>query len=740
MKTNTKILMGVILLMTGGTSSAYDTLVWTGRYGNYFDTTTLNWTNQLNAAEAVFEGVDDTGKMSNPLVFRVPKGEEITVAINQRNDIGFIMNPASILFDVDGQMMFTNTHGDYFLNWRNGPWTKKGEGKVDCNTTFTRMFIAPSSLTVESGEFWCTGNYIMQYWFPRNCPITVKGGAAFHLRGYNLEGGNKATRCLSKITVEEGGKFCIDTYDNAGTSLRNGHTVLPAMEFNRYDGFDSLNCKAYAHANPTDSGSDFPSLGRFSLSGKVTLNGNGTPYAWLESSVVDPNSSGVNLWVDKLTEFEVADVTGDANVDFDLNFILCDSCTNVNVKCVPAGFTKSGPGTMRLTNVKNQFTGDVDVRNGTLQVGQSAYDDRGYHKKTHLGWMDKNPDRKITIYSGATLEILGGITFGNADSPYYAPYSSVTNDHILGEFVFDGGALKIADGRWNAFPSLTFKNGGTVNAGCNGIGNEGTGRIRLLGTFSVKKGTDNTPFVWPFDSVTYKARSNPEQLAGQGITLNGYPENTFYIEDLTCDDGVDATIEVPLFISNAFFRNWKSGNHQLEDWHFGYTKTGNGTLRYVAPDLISSPAATSGDAFYCSYNGDTKVNAGTLQMDGDIHRSATVRVAEGAYLAGTGTVNNVTLSPGAGWKAPASQTTPLTVKGNLLVGEKQVISLTVPDGVDIRSIRTKLLKVEGSSEGFGNLLNATVKINDTTVADVRPVMRNGVLTIRYQNGFVLRLR
>jgi len=734
-----RTLIGGILALIAGTSYAYDTLVWTGKYNNYFDTTTTNWTNQQTGAEQVFVGAEDSGKKTNPLVFCVPAESNITVAINQKNQQGYFMNPATILFDVDGTMTFTNNHADYFLSWANGPWTKTGTGMVDCNTTKARMFIRPASLTVEEGEFRCTGNYMMQYWFPNAYSIAVKNGAKFHLRGTNLEGGDKTKQCKSKITVEAGGQFCLDTYSNDGTTMQNGHNVLPPMEFNRYDGFDCSYCKAYSYKSEMKD--DFPSLCRFSLSGKVTLKGSGTPYEWLESSnAVDWRYSGVNLWKDKLTEFEVADVTGDANTDFNLNFILCNWCTNnTSAGCVPAGFTKSGPGTMRLSNVDNQFTGDVDIRGGTLQVGQNAYDDRAYHLRTHLGWMDRNPDRKITTYTGATFEILGGITFGNADSPYYAPYSSITNDHILGEFVFDGGALKIADGKWNAFPSLTFKNGGTVNTGSNSGGNEGSGRVKLLGTFSVLKGTVNTPFVWPFDAETYKTRLDYRQYAGQGITLNGYPENTFCVEDVTGDDAADATLEVPLFISNAFFRDWKSGNHTLDDWSFGYTKTGDGTLRYAAPDLICSGTSEKKPQ-YCTYNGDTKVNAGTLQMDGDIHRSDTVRVAAGAYLSGTGTVNNATLAAGAGWKAPVNQTKPLTVKGDLTAGENLTISLSVPSGVAHEDIWANLLTVEGTVTGLDNLLNATVKVNGTTATDVRPTLKNGVLTVRYVKGLMLIFR
>ena len=728
-------IVGAAAMSVAVTSFSYDTLVWTGKYNNYFDTTTANWTNQLTGAEAVFEAAETADRKTNPLVFRVAEGEDISVAINQTNVQG-VMNPETILFDVDGTMTFTNNHGDYFLSWANGPWTKRGAGKVDCNTGKSRMFIHPTQLTVEEGEFWCTGNYMMQYWFPYNCPSTVKSGATLHLRGTNIEGGKKAARSLSKITVEAGGRFCIDTYKNDGTTLQNGHNVLPPMEFNRYDGFDCSYCMAYS-CKP-NSEADFPSLCRFSLSGKVTLNGSGTPYEWLESSIaVDSLYSGVNLWRDKKTEFEVADVTGDENMDFNLNFILCNFCTNTSsTGCSPAGFTKSGPGTMRLSNLANQFTGDVDVKGGTLQVGQDAYNDRGYHMKTHLGWMDRNPDRKITTYSGATLEILGGITFGNADSPYYAPVSSITNDHILGEFIFDGGALKIADGKWNAFPSLTFKNGGTVNTGCNSSGNEGSGRIRILNSLSILKGTVNTPFVWPFDGATYKARSEPDQYAGQGITLNGYPENTFCVEDLTGDDGVDATFEVPFFISAAFFRDLASGNHTLDDWSFGYTKMGDGTLRYTAPDILYGGKSEKKPR-YCTYNGDTKVNEGTLQMDGDIHRSDTVRVAAGAYLAGTGTVNNVSLASGAGWKTSASQAHPLTVKGNLTVGENMTISLSVPNGVSYEDIRAKLLTVEGATTGLENLLNATVKVNGETVTNVRPTLKDGVLVVRYVRGLML---
>lgn len=678
------------------------TLYWTGSEGSSWDDSTANWTNDIGEA-VTFNARNDYAVFDDTAQTR-------TVLLTCGG-----ISPDGIIFNNTLDYELDTKDPDCCFGWYCGGFTKNGSGKVvvkDANKGY-RVTIACGKVEVNEGELnFAYGHYLK---YALGSKITVADGATFRIGAVDLYSGDNmnygSVLPTSPITVEKGGMFIIE--DASGSWGAFG-----PLTFNDSSCFDFS--KATGNAG-----------GIFLFAGKVTLNGTGEPYDWDYTKTLCAQE-----WNGRITlrngespvEFQVADVTESDATDFLLRMPLADQGRVAG----RAGFIKSGPGTMHIKSHASTFTGDIDVRQGDLIVGRDTqvWNALAYHDPTYLGYMDRNADRKIKIGAGSTLLFTDSFALGAVDSAYCEPKSSITNDHLVGEFVLDGATLSIKDTQSMAFPSLTFKNGATMTSG---YGVADIGRIRLLGTFKVEKDITNTPFVLAADPERDVAN-----ISEQGLTLNGYPENTFDVADLTDDDRPDATFEVPFFISYSYFRkDTVSGGHSLDDWAFGFTKTGAGTMRYAAPSVRM---ATGDNVWFQTYNGDTKVNAGTLQMDGDISLSDTVRVAAGAFLSGTGTVNNVTLAAAGGLAAAARQAKPLTVKGDLVIGENPVVNVVLPTGASVEDVKANVLAVEGNVAGAENLANATVKVNGQASGMVRVSFRDGVLKVSFARGMAVIFR
>jgi fibronectin-binding autotransporter adhesin len=109
-----------------------------------------------------------------------------------------------------------------------------------------------------------------------------------------------------------------------------------------------------------------------------------------------------------------------------------------------------------------------------------------------------------------------------------------------------------------------------------------------------------------------------------------------------------------------------AGTGQLFTGGDGLSTTYTGVISQ-AGDLIKEGTGTFTLKGANTYSGNTQINAGTLEVDGNQHQSS-VTVAAGAVLRGTGVVGsttvNGTLLPGS----VASPTGTLTVNGNLTFG------------------------------------------------------------------------
>ena len=192
-------------------------------------------------------------------------------------------------------------------------------------------------------------------------------------------------------------------------------------------------------------------------------------------------------------------------------------------------------------------------------------------------------------------------------------------------------------------------------------------------------------------------------------------------------------------IGYGFFRP-ENGNNLLSDWKFGFKKTGAGTMRITAQKVRYDSSGTASGFSSRSFNGDPKVLEGTLQVDGDISLSDTVLVSAGAYLAGTGLVNNVSIAQGGGLRVRDGQADVLRIGGDLSVEGGLKIDVLLADGADVRDVKAKVLTVSGEIEGAESLVSASVFVDGVSVPNIKLRLDDGALSLRYMRGTTVVFR
>jgi hypothetical protein len=253
--------------------------------------------------------------------------------------------------------------------------------------------------------------------------------------------------------------------------------------------------------------------------------------------------------------------------------------------------------------------------------------------------------------------------------------------------------------------------------------------------FTVK---GSIPFEW---NLSNAARNNVNSMSQEALTLNGYPENVFDIADVTNDSTADATFGVPFIIGYGYFRTdtaW--GDHKLEDWKFGFRKTGAGTMRIAAPKMSIKNADVPSKLASRSFNGDSKVEEGELCVDGDLSLSDTVRVSADAYLSGTGLVNNVSIAQGGGLRVRDGQKDALRIGGTLSVADGIKIDVLLSADADVRDAKAKVLTVSGEIEGAESLVSASVFVDGVSMPNIKLRLDDGAFSLRYMRGTTVVFR
>ena len=100
---------------------------------------------------------------------------------------------------------------------------------------------------------------------------------------------------------------------------------------------------------------------------------------------------------------------------------------------------------------------------------------------------------------------------------------------------------------------------------------------------------------------------------------------------------------------------------------------------------------------------------------------------EGAFLGGTGTVNNVTVDLGGGFRQTAGNVEPLKIAGNLAIGANPVFRIDNPAGLSAKSIRAVVFAATGNVTGEENLASATIFLDDVQ-------QNRGAWLVEYSSG------
>lgn len=695
-------IIGLAALVVGNLSAA---LTWTGRYSQKWNTTEKNWIDGQGNETLFTAGAD---------VLLDDTAAETTVFIDATLTAGTVV----VSNTTAKTYLITNTASASTLK-QIAAFRKKGDGRLVFSAgkgATVRDFGA--GLFVEKGEACFDGPNQLSYYAEKPDGVLFAGtNATLRLASRNMFNTSYTDPVTTPISIVHGSLIVEDK------PTVNGQLKIGPVSFDNGT-FDYSGLNGYSQY-----------LGVMTLSGKLSFTGD-VPYEILKSGMSQLGNASykkVHLWSGAGTEFEVADITGDGAEDLTVDVQLVDQSLNSKAdEKSPGCLVKTGAGTLAITNANNTFTGDIEVREGVLQVGPNWQLNGSNMTKTPTDclahWIGEltNENRKIVVKAGASLYLPNRNCFGTQ--------SGITNlmKDVNLTFVFDGGTFTNMDGQGFLLPNVTFANGGSI---APGKGAANYGRFMVKERFRV---TGTAPFEWqPSDD----AKSSASKMGYEALSLNGEPENVFEIDDVTGDAEADATFGVPFIIGFGYFRTDTAfGNHLLNDWQFGFTKTGQGTMRIAAAKYQNKISSTPSGFQSRGYNGDSKINEGTLQVDGDISLSDTVRIAAGAFLAGTGIVNNVSIAAGGGLRVPFRQTQQLRIQGDLSVGESPEVDVIVPDGQSVRDVKANILSVAGTVTGGENFAGAVVKVDGVPVPNARVEFSGGVLRVRYCRGTSVYLR
>jgi len=178
------------------------------------------------------------------------------------------------------------------------------------------------------------------------------------------------------ITINSGGLLAFsstDTLGNHRSSMNVSFVVNGGLITNYGTAFNdlgpiTLNGGTLASGGGNGFNGVFDSFG---LKGDITVVGSVPSVITQDPAAANASMSLGNAGVTNVT-FNVADVTGNANVDLAVSATFIDGCSNSSAVFVsqPSGLTKTGAGTMSL-DAANSFTGGATINNGTLRVNGS---------------------------------------------------------------------------------------------------------------------------------------------------------------------------------------------------------------------------------------------------------------------------------------------------------------------------------------------------------------------------------
>lgn len=337
-------------------------------------------------------------------------------------------------------------------------------------------------------------------------------------------------------------------------------------------------------------------------------------------------------------------------------------------------FRKTGPGVLRLASTSSEFTGDVEISEGVVTLGRKG----PWFNPTSSSLGNMMADRTITICG------TGELYFGDSDV-----FSQACSDYGA-TMVVSNGTVRFKSGTGNPWPTVKFYDANLVYGGGSGYSNTGDASAWGMWAFRYPVTFDGTkPLALPSNgdncriSLGYSS-DHSEEVLGELTYHHGKTE--FNVKDMTSDPCVDVDIGIEIQ-SLPYWTSTDSRNlYKNRRYRCGLLKTGPGTLRI-------------GGKFTCPE--DTRINEGSLVFDGTLAEQqsgwgkSAMQVQDGAYLGGTGTVQNVTIEEGGGFTSAIGQTGALEINGTVTLPASGNVPLNIVCTNDLETLvsyRTPIVK------------------------------------------------
>ncbi|TFY90662.1 transporter [Pseudomonas nabeulensis] len=319
------------------------------------------------------------------------------------------------------------------------------------------------------------------------------------------------------------------------------------------------------------------------------------------------------------------------------------------------GVTLTGSGTLAkldsgtlVLNGTNGYTGGTALNGGTLVVGSNTALGTGTLTTANGTTLDSNAD--VTLANTGVIN--GALTIGGSNG------LTLDGDFSGGSLLKEGAATLTLNG------TNTYSGGTTLNAGQLTLGNNaalGVGALTIGGAAQLDGGTDlqltnAINLAGPLTLMGSHDLALAGVLSGTGsLVKNGNGAllltgaNT-YSGGTTLSGGT--TTGNTTSLQGAIANNAALTFEQNADGTYTGNLTGSGVLNKIGTGAL---LLTGNNTFI----GTTNVGAGSLVVDGTLN-SATVQVANGATLSGSGTLGGaVTMADGSTLKAGAAA--PLSV-------------------------------------------------------------------------------
>ncbi len=306
------------------------------------------------------------------------------------------------------------------------------------------------------------------------------------------------------------------------------------------------------------------------------------------------------------TTFDVADITKSDASDFIVTAVLANASNRAGY------FTKTGAGTMELSNNANSFTGNIVVDEGILKATK-GWTGVGTGKNTTVfGYYQS---KTITVNSGAEVILAAQDVVSNSN----------TSSPI--QFIVDGGKISNEGAVYNNLNNTVFKNGGELYAS---NGNGDWKAYKLSTKVSVLR---DKPSAQP---VKITASDNGNATISFGHTTS------LYVEDVTSASATELDTKSDLIISAKVTNSHNENNRT-------FYKDGVGTLEFTADNTFNGTVGVREGVLRLSGAGTLGTSAVNLVTNGTKHgtlefkdSTATIPSAisgEGDLLVSSGTAN-----------------------------------------------------------------------------------------------------